>query len=113
MTREQAEVLVTFTEMLQAVTADGGRKRAAGLKPSWKIDPSHRVAIFSHLYKYERGERVDPDSGAHPFVHLAWRALAVAWQDTHADEIEALESILKSGQELRDLAPLPPQREES
>jgi hypothetical protein len=85
-TEEQAEVLSEFAAMLGATSRDGGRKRAKGLKPSWKIDPSHRAAIFSHLNRYEHGERVDPDSGQHPFVHLAWRALAIAWQETHAKE---------------------------
>lgn len=85
-TLEQAEVLREFGRMLSAASGDGGRKRAAGLKPSWKVDPSHRAAIFSHLNKYEHGERVDRDSGQHPFVHLAWRALAIAWQETHAEE---------------------------
>lgn len=82
-TPEQAEVLREFGKLLNATSRDGGRKRAAGLKPSWKIDGSHRAAIFSHLNKYEHGERVDPDSGQHPFVHLAWRALAIAWQETN------------------------------
>jgi hypothetical protein len=82
-TLEQAEVLSEFCLMLAATSRDGGKKRAKGLKPSWKVDPSHRAAIFSHLNRYEHGEDVDPDSGQHPFVHLAWRALAIAWQETH------------------------------
>lgn len=86
MTPEQAEILVIFTDMLRAVTADGGSKRAAGLKPSWKIDPSHEAAIFSHLNKWKHGETIDPDSGVHTLIHLAWRALAIAWQETHASE---------------------------
>ena len=80
---EQAVLLDVFMGMLRAATADGGRKRAAGTKPPWWRDPSHRAAIFSHLNRYEHGERVDPDSGAHPFVHLAWRALSVAYQETY------------------------------
>lgn len=87
-TPEQAEVLREFSAMLAATSRDGGRKRAAGTKPSWKVDKSHRAAIFSHLNKYEHGERVDPDSGQHPFVHLAWRALAIAWQETHQVELQ-------------------------
>lgn len=81
MTDEQREVLSIFTSMLESVTADGGRKRAAGLKPSWKVDTSHEAAIFSHLNKWKHGERADADSGAHPLVHLAWRALAIAYQE--------------------------------
>lgn len=81
-TAEQAEVLAEFCELLMTASRDGGKKRAAGLKPSWKVDPSHWPAVFSHLNKYMHGERVDADSGAHPLVHLAWRALAVAYQET-------------------------------
>lgn len=78
---EQDEIIETFAEMLRAVTADGGRKRQAGEKPSWKVDPGHEKGLFSHLYKWKAGELVDPDSGAHPLVHMAWRALAIAWQE--------------------------------
>lgn len=83
---EQDEIIDEFAQMLRAVTADGGRKRAAGVKPSWKVDPSHEAAIFSHLNRWKHGERVDPDSGAHPLVHLAFRALAIAAQETHRGE---------------------------
>ena len=83
MTPEQAEVLGWFTHMLTSATADGGRKRAKGEKPSWKVDPEHEPAIYSHLHKWKHGIKVDPDSGAHPLVHLAWRALAIAWQETY------------------------------
>ena len=81
--QEQAVVLHTFTEMLRAVTKDGGVKRARAEKPPWWKDTSHLVAIFSHLYKWFRGDKKDADSGEHPFVHLAWRALAIAYQETH------------------------------
>jgi hypothetical protein len=80
-TQEQAEVLCKFGRMLAATSRDGGRKRAAGLKPSWKVDMSHEAAIFSHLNKWKHGERRDPESGQHPLVHMAWRALAIAWQE--------------------------------
>lgn len=83
-TPEQLEVIDVFATMLVAVTSDGGKKRAAKLKPSWKIDTSHRAAVFSHLNKREHGELKDPDSGMHPYVHLAWRALAIAWQESHS-----------------------------
>ena len=81
-TREQQELLGAFMEMLSSTSKDGGRKRAAGLKPSWKIDRSHEAAIFSHLNKWKHGEKVDPESGVHPLVHMAWRALAIAWQES-------------------------------
>ena len=82
-TPEQEVLLATFTAMLEGATADGGRKRAAGAKEPWWRDVSHEAAIFSHLNKWKHGERVDRDSGAHPLVHLAWRALAIAYQETH------------------------------
>jgi len=85
-TLEQAEVLREFGTMLASVLRDGGKKRAAGLKPSWKVDTSHMPAIYSHLSKYWHGEEKDADSGQHPFVHLACRALMIAWQETHRGE---------------------------
>lgn len=84
-TAEQQELLQYYLEMLSSVSKDGGRKRASGAKPSWKIDRSHEAAIFSHLNKWKHGEQQDPDSGVHPLVHLAWRALAIAWQEGQND----------------------------
>ena len=80
-TLEQAEVLDAFAALLGSASADGGRKRAAGQKVSWRVDLEHPAAIDSHLLKWRAGELVDGDSGAHPLVHCAWRALAVAWQE--------------------------------
>lgn len=78
---EQETVLAIFTEMLKAVTADGGRKRAAGTKEPWWRD-AHQYALTRHLVRWWQGEQTDPDSGAHPLVHVAWRALAIAYQET-------------------------------
>ena len=83
---EQTEVTKLFAGMLHEASKDGGAKRDAGTKIPWQIDKSHEAAIFSHLDKWKHGEFVDPDSGAHPLVHLAWRALAIAWQETHPEE---------------------------
>lgn len=80
---EQEVLLKEFTHMLWSVTRDGGKKRAAGIKPPWWKDPSHEAAIFSHLNKWKHGEKVDPDSNSHPLVHLAWRALAIAYQESY------------------------------
>ena len=79
---EQDEVLDTIRQMLAWATRDGGVKRAAGLKPSWKVDESHKDAMYRHLQRWEYGEGADKDSGAHPLVHVAWRALALAWQES-------------------------------
>lgn len=81
---EPDEIIDEFTTLLRMATGDGAAKRRAGEKPSWKVDDSHEGAIFSHLTKWKRGEKIDPDSGAHPLVHAAWRCLAIAWQETHA-----------------------------
>ena len=80
---EREMVLGTFDRLLRAVTGDGSKKRQAGTKPPWWRDASHEAAIFSHLNKWKHGERTDPDSGVHPLVHLAWRALAIAYQETY------------------------------
>lgn len=80
---EQAEVLGLFVDMLKVPTGDGGVKRALGQKVCWKEDTTHEAAIFSHLNKWKHGERRDATSGAHPLVHLAWRALAIAWQESN------------------------------
>jgi len=76
--KEREDVLRRFQEELNKATGDGSKKRQSGLKPPWYKDTGHEGAVFSHLTKWKRGERVDPDSGAHPLVHAAWRCLAIA-----------------------------------
>ena len=80
---EQDTIARVFSEMLCSVTKDGGKKRSRGEKPPWWHDSSHEAALFSHLNRWKHGVLVDPDSGAHPLVHLAWRALAIAHQETY------------------------------
>lgn len=80
--RERQDVLDRFAEELSHATGDGSKKRQAGEKPPWYEDDSHEGAIFSHLTKWKRGEKVDPDSGAHPLVHAAWRCLAIACSES-------------------------------
>ena len=80
---ERSAVLTEFSKLLASVTGDGSRKRQAGLKPPWWRDGEHEAAIFSHLNKWKHGNKIDPDSGVHPLVHLAWRALAIAYQETY------------------------------
>ena len=86
--QEQNEIAAEFASLLRSATKDGAVKRARGDKVSWKIDETHEAHMYSHLQKYEAGVMVDPDSGAHPLVHAAWRALAIAWQDLHRDDDE-------------------------
>lgn len=84
-TGEQNEILGTFVDMLAGPTGDGGNKRARGEKPSWKVDKTHLRKGLGHLNRYLGGEKVDADSGCHPLVHVAWRLLAVAYQDMAAE----------------------------
>lgn len=79
---EGDDLLSRFLEELDKPTSDGAQKRSTGEKPPWYQDASHEAAIFSHLTKWKRGELVDPDSGAHPLVHAAWRCLAIACKET-------------------------------
>jgi hypothetical protein len=78
---EQIKLLTVFMVMLDGATKDGGRKRNSGAKQPWYIDETHEAAIFSHLNKWKHGEKADKDSGAHPLVHVAWRCLAIAYQE--------------------------------
>lgn len=79
---ERRDIMQRFGDELRKVTGDGSKKRQAGDKDPWYIDSHHEGAIFSHLTKWKRGEVQDPDSGAHPLVHAAWRCLAIACQET-------------------------------
>lgn len=83
MSAETDEIHACFLELLQSATGDGAAKRSAGAKVFWKADPSHKDAMLRHLGRWWNSEKVDADSGAHPLVHLAWRALAVAYIETH------------------------------
>ena len=82
---EQVLIRETFSKMLATATGDGGAKRLRGEKPPWWRDPSHEAAMWSHVNKWKHGEKSDKDSGAHPLVHLAWRALAIAYQETYGE----------------------------
>ena len=78
---ERQDVLDRFNRQLAKATGDGSKKRQAGTKPPWYEDDAHEGAIFSHITKWKRGEKVDPESGTHPLVHSAWRCLAIALQE--------------------------------
>lgn len=87
MNAEQTEIIGIFAHMLRRPTEDGGHKRQRGEKLHWKVDPDHEDAMLRHLDRWAAGETQDPDSGAHPLVHVAWRALAMAWQDTEGESL--------------------------
>jgi hypothetical protein len=72
-----------FVSLLRSATGDGSKKRQAGEKPPWWIDPNHEAAIFSHINEWKHRRLKDKDSGAHPLVHGAWRHLAIAYQETY------------------------------
>jgi hypothetical protein len=78
---EQEDLLSRFVDELSKVTADGGRKRAKGKKSPWYIDDEHEGAFFRHIAAVKSGELMDSDSGAHHYIHAAWRLLALACID--------------------------------
>ena len=75
-----------FVDVLASPTGDGARKRAAGLKPHWKVESArdvHGDAMHRHIARDDVGRgTVDADSGAHHLAHVAWRACAVAWLES-------------------------------
>jgi hypothetical protein len=90
---EQDVLMHVFCEMLWAATRDGGKKREAGTKVPWWRDESHMAAVWSHFRKRELGQ-MDENSGAHPYVHAAWRLLAEAYQETYGQvDPEAREGL--------------------
>jgi hypothetical protein len=90
---EQDVLMHVFCVMLWAATRDGGKKREAGTKVPWWRDESHMAAVWSHFRKRELGQ-MDENSGAHPYVHAAWRLLAEAYQETYGQvDPEAREGL--------------------
>lgn len=79
---EADDLIARFGDELWKPIGDGAKKRSRNEKPPWWQDDSHMAAVFSHLMKRERGELVDPDSGAHPYVHAACRLLMIALIET-------------------------------
>lgn len=77
---EADEILAEFARLLRPVLADGATKRRPH---AWQTAASdrHQLAFFRHYMRWINGERADADSGAHPLVHVAFRALAIAWQE--------------------------------
>ena len=80
---EQDDVLTRFMVELRKPTGDGGAKRSSGNKVPWYEDKEHLGAFKRHLDRWLfEGEKVDPDSGAHPLAHAAWRLLAIVCVET-------------------------------
>jgi hypothetical protein len=81
-THEVDDLMARFTDELWKPTGDGQKKRMSAGKPPWYKDDGHEAAMYRHLDVYEAGERFDPDSGCHPLISVAWRALAIACKQT-------------------------------
>lgn len=50
-----------------------------------------RAALFRHLTAYDKGERVDPESGKSHLAHAAWNALSMVYFDSLEHPTETLE----------------------
>lgn len=59
---------------------------------AWKTIPdAHRrylAALFRHVAAYERGERLDKESGLSHLAHAAWNAIAILWLDMNNKEVK-------------------------
>jgi hypothetical protein len=55
-----------------------------------------RAALFRHLTAYDKGERVDPESGKSHLAHAAWNALSMVYFDSLEHSTEILENPIKA-----------------
>ncbi len=78
---EAQDTMRTLSSLMMPVVMDGARKRFAGTKVHWLRDYTHVSALYRHLRRWENGELVDKDSGAHPLIHVAVRALMQAGRE--------------------------------
>lgn len=76
------EFLQEANALLAWPTVEGAKKRTGTDRPVWQEDPDHYAAMRRHLARYDAGEKFDADSGCHALVHVAWRCLALAYQET-------------------------------
>jgi len=72
------DIITELSALIRTTLEDGQRKRAPDY---WKQDPDHAEAMHRHLIRYDMGELVDEDSGAHPLSHVGVRALMQAYQE--------------------------------
>lgn len=77
---EADEIIAEFARLLRPVLADGATKREPHTWQQTTVG-THVLKIARHWDRWVRGERHDADSGAHPLVHVAFRALAIAWRE--------------------------------
>lgn len=43
----------------------------------------YKAAMLRHLLEYEKGNKVDEDTGCHHLSQVAWNAIALLWLDKH------------------------------
>ena len=52
---------------------------------AWKDIPDaydrYKAALLRHITAYDKGERMDKESGLSHLAHAAWNAIAILWLD--------------------------------
>lgn len=43
----------------------------------------YKAAMFRHLLEYEKGNKIDADTGCQHLAQVAWNAIALLWLDKH------------------------------
>ena len=58
---------------------------------AWKDIPDaydrYKAALLRHITAYDKGERLDKESGLSHLAHAAWNAIAILWLDMHKLEL--------------------------
>jgi len=82
MTTECEVLLAVCVRLLREVIDDGGSSGKVNSRAPWWQRAEHEEKLFTHLAEWKRGVVRDGDSHAHPLVHVAARALMLAYQAT-------------------------------
>ena len=62
-----------------------------------------RAALFRHLTAYDKGERLDPESGKSHLAHAAWNALSMVYfAEREHDEIEQYRQSHRANVQCKD-----------
>ena len=43
----------------------------------------YKAALLRHLLEYEKGNKIDEDTGCQHLAQVAWNAIALLWLDKH------------------------------
>lgn len=43
----------------------------------------YKAALFRHLLEYEKGNKIDSDTGCQHLAQVAWNAITLLWLDKH------------------------------